>query len=397
MKGCIHILFFLFLLFPSVSLRGQEKESVAQDSIPLFRPEVDIPLKALPFGAAAFVVQSVDEKVHSARQSYIPNFRYHYDDYLQYAPMAMQVSMGALGVKGRSQSRLHLLTADAFATLVAASLVNGVKYSAQRLRPDGSAHNSFPSGHTATAFLGAELFDLEYGERYPYLSAIAYTAAVTTGYSRVLNNKHWASDVFAGAGVGILSAHVGYWLSDLLFHGRAIKQYDVPDWEELKPVSLTYGMGMGTLFTRQNNVYTTVRSSAEVTYHSYDADDEILTSIGVTAGFLTHSLNRSHPSWFLGVQTGRTYPLKKRWACGFSGYWHFQNFWEDYPEVSLFSEFGGRVFLDYYLHRHRSIRFFGSLGSGWAAIGDRDEEGDRRLMPHYLLLELGVTLQLHLF
>ena len=40
----------------------------------------------------------------------------------------------------------------------------------------------------------------------------AYTAAITVGVLRVYNNKHWFTDVFAGAGVGILSARIGYWM-----------------------------------------------------------------------------------------------------------------------------------------------------------------------------------------
>jgi hypothetical protein len=38
----------------------------------------------------------------------------------------------------------------------------------------------------------------------------AYTIATSVGALRMLNNKHWQSDVFAGAGIGILSAHAAY-------------------------------------------------------------------------------------------------------------------------------------------------------------------------------------------
>ena len=79
-------------------------------------------------------------------------------------------------------------------------------------RPDGSANNSFPSGHTATTFMGAELVRIEYGDESPWYSVGAYAVATTVGVLRVYNERHWFTDVFAGAGVGILSARIGHWL-----------------------------------------------------------------------------------------------------------------------------------------------------------------------------------------
>ena len=39
-----------------------------------------------------------------------------------------------------------------------------------------------------------------------------YTVAAATGFLRMYNNRHWATDVIAGAGIGILSAEIAYWL-----------------------------------------------------------------------------------------------------------------------------------------------------------------------------------------
>ena len=69
--------------------------------------------------------------------------------------------------------------------------------------------HSFPSGHTATAFAGAELVRMEYG---PYWGAAAYTLATGVAFLRIYNRWHYFSDVVAGAGVGILCAHIGEWL-----------------------------------------------------------------------------------------------------------------------------------------------------------------------------------------
>ena len=85
----------------------------------------------------------------------------------------------------------------------------GIKYLAGVERPNGANSQSFPSGHTATAFLGAELVRLEYG---PWWGLAAYSFALYTGIMRVYHNRHWTTDVLAGAGFGILGANIGYWL-----------------------------------------------------------------------------------------------------------------------------------------------------------------------------------------
>ena len=76
-------------------------------------------------------------------------------------------------------------------------------------RPDTKAHTSFPSGHTATAFMGAELVRLSYGN---WVGLGAYTVAAGIGFLRMYNERHWLNDVLAGAGFGILSANLAHLL-----------------------------------------------------------------------------------------------------------------------------------------------------------------------------------------
>ena len=90
--------------------------------------------------------------------------------------------------------------------------INAFKKTASVERPDGSSLNSFPSGHTATAFMGAELMMQEYKNESVWYGISGYVVATGTGLFRMYNNKHWLSDVVAGAGIGILSAKAGYWL-----------------------------------------------------------------------------------------------------------------------------------------------------------------------------------------
>jgi len=72
-----------------------------------------------------------------------------------------------------------------------------------KLRPDGTDHMSFPSGHTSSAFAGASFVHFRYGIKY---SVPLYLLAGFTGYSRIESNKHYIEDVIAGAGLAILSS-----------------------------------------------------------------------------------------------------------------------------------------------------------------------------------------------
>lgn len=98
-----------------------------------------------------------------------------------------------------------------------AGFVNALKYTTKETRPDNSSNNSFPSGHTATAFMCATILHKEYGMISPWFSIGGYTFAGLTGITRQLNNRHWIGDVLVGAGIGMISTDLGYFLSDLIF------------------------------------------------------------------------------------------------------------------------------------------------------------------------------------
>lgn len=63
---------------------------------------------------------------------------------------------------------------------------------------------SFPSGHTTGAFAAATVFAEEYRD-LPWVPFLSYGAATLIGLSRITENKHWISDVFAGAGLGYIT------------------------------------------------------------------------------------------------------------------------------------------------------------------------------------------------
>lgn len=148
------------------------------------------------------------------------------DDFTQYAPMAATYGLKLCGIKGKHDyGGLTIILGTAYALM--GSTVYAVKNITKVERPDGSARNSFPSGHTATAFMGAELLRREYWEVSPWIGVAGYAIAAGTGFFRIYNNRHWLTDVVAGAGIGILSVQTAYWLypviSKAFLHTRYLK------------------------------------------------------------------------------------------------------------------------------------------------------------------------------
>lgn len=185
-------------------------EAVGEVGKKVFHPrQLIFPAVAVTAGAVLSATRwgdKVDNEVRDALR-----YRHHKikaDDYVQYLPVVSLYGLSLLGAPAK-HDYLERTVIAATSYLTLAVLVNGVKYTAKVRRPDSSSRNSFPSGHTAIAFCGAELVRQEYGTWY---GVAAYTVATAVGVARVYNDRHWLSDVLAGAGVGVLSARVGYWL-----------------------------------------------------------------------------------------------------------------------------------------------------------------------------------------
>jgi hypothetical protein len=141
----------------------------------------------------------------------------HIDDFSLAAPAIAVYTLNIAGVKGKNnfvdRSLLYGMS-----NLIGTGIVSSVKRMADVIRPDSSNRLSFPSGHTAKAFIAAEFMRQEYKHLSPWYGIAAYTVATGTGFLRMYNNKHWFNDVIAGAGVGILSTRLSYWLYPKLKH-----------------------------------------------------------------------------------------------------------------------------------------------------------------------------------
>lgn len=149
----------------------------------------------------------------------------HYDakDYaVAGAPFLAAWAMKLAGVKSRSTTR-RMLAANGIALALAGGLTEGTKLIVNEPRPDLGKH-SFPSGHTALAYVGATVLSREYGHVSPWISVGGYAAATATGLLRINHNAHWLNDIYMGAGIGVVSTNFGYWLADRIFGEEGINK-----------------------------------------------------------------------------------------------------------------------------------------------------------------------------
>ena len=222
------------------------------DGVKPYKVLDDITFVGVPLFLAGSIIKSdkamfrVNDKENNENTQLLTDFKTHIDDYTQFFGPAMTVGLKIGGVEGRSDWG-RLLASAGLSYGIMAAFVNGIKYSAKEMRPDGSTANSWPSGHTATSFVGATLLHKEYGlTRSPWFSVAGYGVATATGVMRVLNNRHWVSDVMSGAGIGIISTELGYALGDLIFKGKGLLRNDlIADFNNPSFFSISMGVGLG--------------------------------------------------------------------------------------------------------------------------------------------------------
>ena len=245
-----------------------------------YTPLREFEWSTVPLIAFGFAAKANKKNFRAARNNFIPAYENRFDDNLQLVPLVVASGLNFAGYQGRSNTGRYLAS-GALSYAWCALFVNSIKYTAKEMRPDGSTANSFPSGHTATAFTAATIMHKEYGlTRSPWWSIFGYGCATTTGIMRTLNNRHWISDVLVGAGLGIISTDLGYMCADWIFKKKGINREPLENtsnlWQNPSFFKLELGMQLtndlklptNTSFLTTANLYT-IPYSVTATHSAY--------------------------------------------------------------------------------------------------------------------------------
>lgn len=137
------------------------------------------------------------------------------------APFAINWALKAAGVKSQSSTQ-RMITANAMALALHVGLTQGIKTAVDEPRPNGVDNKSNPSGHTSLAYMSAAILSREYGYLSPWVTVGSYGCATATQYLRMRHNNHWINDTFIGAGIGMLSVDLAYYLTDQMLGAKEI-------------------------------------------------------------------------------------------------------------------------------------------------------------------------------
>ncbi len=167
-------------------------------------------------------IPKLDKRIMANVQENYPDFQTNAADYLMWAPSASVYAMGALKMKTEHNFTEHLIL-DAGSILVTGGLGYGMRIISKNITDYNSEGTKIPSGHTANAFRGAEILHQELKNQHPLLSYSGYVVATGVGLLRVYNKIHLLTEVLAGAGLGIISTKLTYWIFDKIKFAKQSK------------------------------------------------------------------------------------------------------------------------------------------------------------------------------
>ncbi|MDG1811409.1 MAG: phosphatase PAP2 family protein [Polaribacter sp.] len=212
------LLIFLILGTLNVFSQNIKTDSLKQKENIKFKYEtLIVPTVLIGYGIVGLESHTLESINTNTRDEIIENIdnKFTIDDFSQYSPFLTVYGLNAIGIKGKNNFKDRTIILGT-AYLIMGGTVNIIKRTGNVERPDGSSKNSFPSGHTATAFMGAEFLYQEYKDVSIWYGVAGYVVATGTGMFRMYNNRHWLTDVAAGAGIGILSTKIAYWIHPLI-------------------------------------------------------------------------------------------------------------------------------------------------------------------------------------
>jgi membrane-associated phospholipid phosphatase len=210
MKTKITTLLFTLLVFLG---NAQTKDSITpiKNTDKISYKQFIAPVALITTGALLLNTAFNKDLQSNANRFFGEDFHTGTDNCIPFAPVA-QIYLGkTFGFKPKNDFQhqtINIIVANA----IGAAVFTTLKYTVKEERPDQSDDLSFPSGHTSIAFTNATLLYYEYKDSNLWYASSGFLFATATGVLRIANNKHYTSDVLAGAGIGLASGLiVSYW------------------------------------------------------------------------------------------------------------------------------------------------------------------------------------------
>ena len=208
-------LLFLLIFIPLILFGQNEKNDTIhkRQNIKLNYKSVIIPSVFIAYGLIGIdndALKRLNYDIQEELNGRIDN-NLKIDNVSQFVPSLSVYGLNAIGIKGKNNFKDRTIILGT-ASLIMGSTATTMKKLTTIERPDSSNKLSFPSGSTAIAFMGAEFLYQEYKEVSIWYGISGYLVATGTGFLRLHNNKHWFTDVVTGAGIGILSTKIAYWI-----------------------------------------------------------------------------------------------------------------------------------------------------------------------------------------
>ena len=176
-----------------------------------------VPLSLIGIGLVVNNSQFEKNLETDLRNSVGNDYQTPIDDYLLFVPIVQMYAADAFGMKAKNhwfdQTKFLIIS-----NVVSTGISELLKTTITKTRPDGDPY-SFPSGHSTIAFTNAAVLQNEFQETSTVYAYSGYAFAATTGVFRMLNNKHYVSDVLVGAGIGIL-------VTQLVYHFEPLKNFN---------------------------------------------------------------------------------------------------------------------------------------------------------------------------
>lgn len=202
--------FISLIIFTLCCIHSFAQDSVAYQSSKLHFSKTQLIAPASLIASGLLLCGPIKNDIVQWRNTHLADFHTSIDDGLALAPIAVVYVLDLAGLPAKNDflNRSAILVKGELMILGSVYLLKNVT---KVSRPDGSDIHSFPSSHTAQAFLAATFLSEEYKDRIRWMPYAAYGLAGSVAVLRMANNRHYISDVLVGAGMGILSQKVAFW------------------------------------------------------------------------------------------------------------------------------------------------------------------------------------------